>query len=260
MIPSIFSNKQSTTMNSNSSAGSLPWDVHRKRKTITDGADNEATATDGADNEATAIKATRMTNPQWTDQEDSIITDAVINSLEKPFTRWCDLSQKLPNRDGKRIRDRWVNQLDPNINRLLFSREEDLRLWDGYKKFGKKWVEISMKLFQSTRPENQIKNRWYSASFKKFISIAVTTDNIKNNGEPPGRGFTIANPTLSTSALAEDPAIRPGHTGIDGGSIPFTWYWIRFTRYYYHHPKYLSSTIDRNHASICTFSSREELS
>ena len=66
---------------------------HCKQKTIIDGADNEATATDGTDNEATVIKATRMTNPQWTDQEDSIIMDAVINSLEKPFTRWVDLSQ-----------------------------------------------------------------------------------------------------------------------------------------------------------------------
>ena len=112
-------------MNSNSSTGSWKWDVqhqryhhvnnqedivhgtdchngveeeeeeaqHCKQKTIIDGADNEATATDGTDNEATVIKATRMTNPQWTDQEDSIIMDAVINSLEKPFTRWVDLSQ-----------------------------------------------------------------------------------------------------------------------------------------------------------------------
>ena len=134
------------------------------------------TATDGADNEATAIKATRKTYSYWTDQEDSIIMDAVINSLEKPFTRWVDLSQQLPGRVGTRIRDHWVNQLDPNINRLPFSREEDLRLWDGYKKFGKKWVEISMKLFQSTRPENQIKNRWYSASFKKFISNSFGSD------------------------------------------------------------------------------------
>ena len=70
-----------------------------------------------------------------------------------------------------------MNQLDPNIiNRLPFSREEDLRLWEGYKKFGKKWVEISMKSFQSTRPENQIKTRWYSAAFKKFISNSFGHD------------------------------------------------------------------------------------
>jgi glutamyl-tRNA synthetase len=40
----------------------------------------------------------------------------------------------------------------------------------GNKKLGKRWVEISTKYFHSSRSENHIKNRWYSASFKKFIS------------------------------------------------------------------------------------------
>ena len=43
-------------------------------------------------------------------------------------------------------------------------------LWEGHKQYGKRWVEISGKLFKSSRSENHIKNRWYSASFKKFIS------------------------------------------------------------------------------------------
>jgi hypothetical protein len=71
---------------------------------------------------------------------------------------------------GKQIRDRWVNHLNPNINHMPFSREDDLMLWDGHKQLGKRWVEISTKLFQSSRSENHIKNRWYSASFKKFVA------------------------------------------------------------------------------------------
>jgi hypothetical protein len=63
-----------------------------------------------------------------------------------------------------------VNHLNPNINHLPFSREDDLLLWDGHKKLGKRWVEISTKYFNSSRSENHIKNRWYSASFKKFIA------------------------------------------------------------------------------------------
>ena len=35
---------------------------------------------------------------------------------------------------------------------------------------GKRWVEISTKHFDCSRSENHIKNRWYSASFKKFIA------------------------------------------------------------------------------------------
>lgn len=107
---------------------------------------------------------------QWTDQEDAIVVEAVTTSSEQPFTRWSDLAAKLPGRVGKQIRDRWVNHLNPNINHMPFSREDDLLLWNGHKEFGKRWVEISTKCFNSSRSENHIKNRWYSASFKKFIS------------------------------------------------------------------------------------------
>jgi len=107
---------------------------------------------------------------QWTDQEDAIVIEAVTSSAEQPFTRWSDLAQQLPGRVGKQIRDRWVNHLNPNINHLPFSREDDLNLWNGHKKLGKRWVEISTKYFDSNRSENHIKNRWYSASFKKFIT------------------------------------------------------------------------------------------
>lgn len=107
---------------------------------------------------------------QWTDQEDAIVIEAVTTSTEQPFTRWSDLAQQLPGRVGKQIRDRWVNHLNPNINHLPFSREDDMNLWNGHQKLGKRWVEISTKFFNSSRSENHIKNRWYSASFKKFIS------------------------------------------------------------------------------------------
>ena len=107
---------------------------------------------------------------QWTDHEDAVVMEVVTTSNEQPFTRWSDLAQRLPGRVGKQIRDRWVNHLNPAINHLPFSREDDLRLWDGHKKLGKRWVEISTKFFNNTRSENHIKNRWYSASFKKFIA------------------------------------------------------------------------------------------
>lgn len=107
---------------------------------------------------------------QWTDHEDAVVMDVVTTSSEQPFTRWSDLAQRLPGRVGKQIRDRWVNHLNPAINHLPFSREDDLNLWEGHKELGKRWVEISTKNFNNTRSENHIKNRWYSASFKKFIS------------------------------------------------------------------------------------------
>ena len=59
-----------------------------------------------------------------------------------------------------------------------FNCEEDLCLWEGYKKLGTKWAEISRSksFFNSTRSENQIKGRWYSPSFKQFISNEFDPD------------------------------------------------------------------------------------
>ena len=53
---------------------------------------------------------------------------------------------------------------------MPFTKDDDMKLWDGHKQLGKRWVEISTKFFKSSRSENHIKNRWYSASFKKFVA------------------------------------------------------------------------------------------
>jgi hypothetical protein len=107
---------------------------------------------------------------QWREEEDAIVLQVIAQSAEPAFTQWADLAPQLPGRSGKQIRDRWVNYLNPAINHLPFSRDDDLRLWEGHKQLGKRWVEISVKVFNSTRSENHIKNRWYSAAFKKFIA------------------------------------------------------------------------------------------
>jgi hypothetical protein len=107
---------------------------------------------------------------QWTEEEDAVVLKVIAVSPDHPFTQWADLAPLLPGRSGKQIRDRWVNYLNPSINHLPFSREDDLKLWHGHRELGKRWVEISGKVFNSTRSENHIKNRWYSAAFKKFIA------------------------------------------------------------------------------------------
>jgi hypothetical protein len=84
--------------------------------------------------------------------------------------------------------DRWVNYLNPAINHLPFSREDDLLLWQGHKEHGKRWVEISVKIFHSTRSENHIKNRWYSAAFKKFIAKEIGIDAYVDSKQYEGGG------------------------------------------------------------------------
>ena len=105
----------------------------------------------------------------WREEEDVILFKAFAQSSETAFTQWGDLVPLLDGRSRKQIRERWLNYLNPSINHLPFSREDDLRLWEGHKKFGKCWVNISDKAFNSTRSQNQVKHRWRSEEFKEFI-------------------------------------------------------------------------------------------
>ena len=146
---------------------------------------------------------------QWTEEEDAIVLRMIFSNggslgtagttttagvqqetggQSSSFTQWADLAPQLPGRTGKQIRDRWVNYLNPAINHLPFSREDDLLLWQGHKEHGKRWVEISVKIFHSTRSENHIKNRWYSAAFKKFIAKEIGIDAYVDSKQYEGGG------------------------------------------------------------------------
>ncbi|KAL7549290.1 hypothetical protein ACHAWF_012565 [Thalassiosira exigua] len=93
----------------------------------------------------------------------------------KGFVRWSELADSIPalrrrGRTGKQIRDRWVNHLDPRVCRDPFSNADDKLLWDAFDRHGKQWAQIGIVVYEGTRSENQVKNRWYSAEFKKWVA------------------------------------------------------------------------------------------
>jgi hypothetical protein len=56
---------------------------------------------------------------QWTEDEDAIITGKVKTG-KQPFQAWSELAKHLPGRRGKQIRDRWINNINPQIDRTPF--------------------------------------------------------------------------------------------------------------------------------------------
>lgn len=61
-----------------------------------------------------------------------------------------------------------------------WTMEDDMILWKSHAELGNKWEYISEVRFQSRINENQVKNRWYSAPFKKFVAEEFGTDAHKN--------------------------------------------------------------------------------
>jgi hypothetical protein len=98
----------------------------------------------------------------WSKEEDSKILELV--SMHGKC--WSRISKILKTRNGKQIRDRFINVLDPGIKKGRFTDEEDKKLIRLFMQHGPKWATIS-KYFDD-RTADMIKNRFHS-SIKKII-------------------------------------------------------------------------------------------
>lgn len=98
----------------------------------------------------------------WSSDED----ETIKKLIKKYGKNWKLLSEMLGSKNGKQIRERFINKLDPRIKKEDWSEEEDHKILELYSKIGSKWSEISKYL--PGRPENKIKNRFYSFIQKNF--------------------------------------------------------------------------------------------
>ena len=76
----------------------------------------------------------------WTKEEDETVIRLV--GLYGPKD-WVVMALDLPGRNGKQCRDRWHQQLDPNIKRDTWTEEEDRVLTEAVRELGSRWTEIS---------------------------------------------------------------------------------------------------------------------
>lgn len=167
-----------------------------------------------------------MAKNRFNVDEDAIIYDAVIQAQQKknsslaqglvpiPKTNqkgkpvWTEICKLLSHYNPQvgveyephRIRERWHNILNPRLNHLQFTKDDDIRLYEGLKEYGQKWTLISKHFFEETRSgtshiclffllhemlecslslclsignmtiDIQIKNRFKTTSFKNFYA------------------------------------------------------------------------------------------
>lgn len=86
--------------------------------------------------------------------------------MKKIGKNWKLLSELLGSKTGKQIRERFINKLDPKIKNEDWTDEEDRKIIELYTRIGRKWSTISKHL--PGRPENKIKNRFYSYIQKNY--------------------------------------------------------------------------------------------
>jgi hypothetical protein len=96
----------------------------------------------------------------WTPDEDETIRRMIEENGGPQHVRWSVIAKVLNGRLGKQVRERWINNLDPAINKGEWSAEEDDKLYDLHKRLGNKWKCIAEHM--PGRSENCVKNRFHS--------------------------------------------------------------------------------------------------
>ncbi|CAD8091038.1 unnamed protein product [Paramecium primaurelia] len=107
----------------------------------------------------------------WDSQEDDIIRSLMNEQDEKHI--WTFIALELYNKNGgqfirtpKQVRERWMNYLNPKLNKTNWTQTEDLQLLTNIVKNGKRWSQLSTIL--QGRTENQVKNRFKSLMQKIY--------------------------------------------------------------------------------------------
>jgi len=110
----------------------------------------------------------------WSKEED----EELLEYIRTIGTNWSLISKYIPSRTGKQIRDRYLNALDPNVNRGKFTEEEDDKIIELYKQYGPAWSKISSQIIGRTG--DMIKNRFYSTLKKNINNKQVKSKEKKN--------------------------------------------------------------------------------
>lgn len=89
--------------------------------------------------------------------EEDIMLISLVNIYG--LNNWTKISSQMPNRSKRQCKERYLLFLSPNIKNPPWTLEEDLRLIEMLKIFGKKWTIIAK--FFNGRSDINIKNRFH---------------------------------------------------------------------------------------------------
>ena len=98
----------------------------------------------------------KIKRDKWTFEEDLTLGIALNKIYQKK--KWSKIANHLLGRTDIQCRERWCNILDPSLEDVEWTNEEDLKLLNLYRKYGNKWSLIAK--HYGNRTDNTCWRRW----------------------------------------------------------------------------------------------------
>ncbi|KAJ1631400.1 Homeodomain-like protein, partial [Pavlovales sp. CCMP2436] len=91
--------------------------------------------TEDTDGAAELLKSagSRVVKHRWTPKEDQMLMDAI--AVRGPHN-WLNIAGQLPDRNEKQCRERWVNQLRPDMRKGNWTIQEDAKIIEIFNEYG----------------------------------------------------------------------------------------------------------------------------
>uniref|UniRef100_K3W5C7 Myb-like DNA-binding protein n=1 Tax=Globisporangium ultimum (strain ATCC 200006 / CBS 805.95 / DAOM BR144) TaxID=431595 RepID=K3W5C7_GLOUD len=150
--------------------------------------DEEPTSTD---------KRSAVRKQYWTDAEDAKLRALV---QQHGHSQWAAIAAHFPNRDRKRCRERFVNHVDPRLQRNEWKRHEDEQLIELHQQLGNHWTSIAQNL--PGRSPEDVKNRFLTLAARQMAKTSTsgttesTSSTSKSARAAPNRWIKADSDTL----------------------------------------------------------------
>jgi hypothetical protein len=118
---------------------------------------------------------------RWSVEEDMLLLDSVVTHDKRvhKMALWTYVSGRIPGRENKRCRERWLMLSEPGRKRTCDWTGVDMeKLEKAVGIFGYKW-QIIKKCYFNGWTANDLKNKWYSNIRKHTIKTPRKSNNNK---------------------------------------------------------------------------------
>jgi hypothetical protein len=167
--------------------------------------------------------ASSLVKGPFTPDEDSQIIDFVAANGAH---NWPRMATILSHRTPKQCRERWFNHLDPAVYKAPWTDNEDMLIYQNYRRAGGKWSAIAKML--PGRTDNAIKNR-FNSSISKRMRVAANGEQYLHVDRP--RPPTKARPQTESEVqsvqeepppVQTPPQVQSGDSDVPSSSGPLS--------------------------------------